>query len=150
VTRNAIGQNDELRERQTSGGFKFNGPTAPMIKPLIVAAIALGLGPMLGSCGGASENGFSAYVADHWPHWAGGMPGDVPPRPGTPGYNEFIAHGQAEQAAPPPPAGAGKPAAVATTQAVAPVAAPALPAPQVAPPDDARSEDSSVRQGGLY
>ena len=54
-------------------------------------------GLTLGLVRRASEDGFSAYVADHWPHWAGGMPGDVPPRPGAPGYDEFIAHGQADQ-----------------------------------------------------
>lgn len=58
----------------------------------IAMAILLGLGPLLGSCGG-----FSGYVADSWPHWAGGLPPDVPPRPGAPGYSEFIAHGQITQ-----------------------------------------------------
>jgi hypothetical protein len=59
----------------------------------LAIAIVLSLAPALASCGGGSESGFSAYVADHWPHWAGGMPEDVPPRPGAPGYNEFISHG---------------------------------------------------------
>ncbi len=58
----------------------------------IAVIILLGLGPLLGSC-----SGFSGYVADSWPHWAGGLPPDVPPRPGAPGYNEFIAHGQVTQ-----------------------------------------------------
>ena len=75
-----------------------------IVKRLIAAAIVLCLGSALGSCGGASENGFSSFVADHWPHWAGGMPADVPPRPGEPGYAEFIAHGQADQNATQPPA----------------------------------------------
>jgi len=35
-------------------------------KRLFKAAILLGLGLNLASCGG--------FVADHWPHWAGGMP----------------------------------------------------------------------------
>jgi hypothetical protein len=61
-----------------------------IVKRHIVIAILLTLGPMLGSC-----SGFAGSVADNWPHWAGGMPADVPPRPGAPGYNEFIAHGQA-------------------------------------------------------
>ncbi|HTZ00889.1 MAG TPA: hypothetical protein VMC05_01045 [Xanthobacteraceae bacterium] len=60
----------------------------------------------LASCAGTSnEDAFSAYVADHWPHWAGGLPSDVPPRPGAPGYRQFIAHGQADQDQLPPPAG---------------------------------------------
>src|SRR4029077_14719041 len=58
-------------------------------KRLFKAAILLGLGLNLASCGG--------FVADHWPHWAGGMPADVPPRPGAPGYADFIARGQAKR-----------------------------------------------------
>ena len=61
-----------------------------IVKRHIAVAILLTLGPVLGSC-----SGFAGTVADNWPHWAGGMPADVPPRPGAPGYNEFIAHGQA-------------------------------------------------------
>jgi hypothetical protein len=60
-----------------------------IVKRHIAVAILLSLGPVLGSC-----SGFAGSVADNWPHWAGGMPADVPPRPGAPGYNEFIAHGQ--------------------------------------------------------
>jgi hypothetical protein len=60
-----------------------------IVKRHIAVAILLTLGPMLGSC-----SGFAGNVADNWPRWAGGMPPDVPPRPGAPGYNEFIAHGQ--------------------------------------------------------
>jgi hypothetical protein len=60
---------------------------------LVKAAFVLGLGLNLTSCGG--------FVADHWPHWAGGLPDGVPPRPGAPGYAEFIAHGQARPEAVP-------------------------------------------------
>lgn len=59
------------------------------IKRLAAAAFALGLGLVLGSC-----SSFSDAVSDHWPHFAGGEPDGVPPRPGAPGYNKFIAHGQ--------------------------------------------------------
>ena len=117
------------------------------VKRWIAAAVLIGLSPLIGSCGGASESGVSGFVADHWPHWAGGMPEDVPPRPGAPGYDEFIAHGQADQAAakPPPPA-AGKPVA----SAAATTSAQPAPAVQVAPSDNNPSEDSSVVKGGLY
>jgi len=54
-----------------------------------VLGVTLGFAAGLASC-----SSFSGYVADHWPHWAGGMPADVPPRPGAPGYTDFIAHGQ--------------------------------------------------------
>jgi hypothetical protein len=117
------------------------------VKRWIAVAGLIGLGPLIGSCGGGSESGFSGYVADHWPHWAGGMPEDVPPRPGAPGYNEFIAHGQADQAAAkPPPSAAEKPVASATTTTNAQPA----PAVQVAPADNNPSEDSSAVKGGLY
>jgi len=148
---------------QTASGF--NPPAAHMIvKRLIVAAIVLAAGSVLCSCGGGSEDGFSAYVADHWPHWAGGMPDDVPPRPGAPGYQQFIAHGQANQDVMPAPATGPNAPAVPAKPVVqtalpapdarggsaAPAAAPvpaAAPAPAV--PQSA-AEDSSVMRGGLY
>jgi hypothetical protein len=131
-------------------------------KRLFTAAIVLGLGLGLASCGG--------YVADHWPHWAGGLPADAPPRPGSPGYSEFIAHGQADQdpanavAAQQPTAGAVQtsaqtgiskpfaPPAAAPATPVAPAirAAPAAQA-QGAPPAGVQPEDPSVlKGGGLY
>jgi hypothetical protein len=138
--------------------------------PAIIVCAALALT----SCAGTStEDGFSAYVADHWPHWAGGMPSDVPPRPGEPGYREFIAHGQADQDQLPPQAGGanaaaapvfqttpgasaqparvtvGKPAPVPAAPAPAPQPAASAPvAAQAAPPPAA--DDSSVVRGGLY
>jgi hypothetical protein len=144
--------------RSLSGHDK---PVADMIaKRCIAAAILVCLGPLLGSCGGANESGLSSYVADHWPHWAGGMPDDVPPRPGTPGYDEFIAHGQADQDATKSVPPGGKPVASATAQPTfqsrpAPVPAPAdqaaTPAVQAVPPaDNISPEDSSVVKGGLY
>src|SRR5947209_17180343 len=73
---------------------RFGSLMAP--RRLIAATTLLGFGLNLASCGG--------FVADHWPHWAGGMPADVPPRPGAPGYADFVAHGQAkaEQVKPEP------------------------------------------------
>jgi hypothetical protein len=129
-------------------------------KRCAAAAVVLCVGAMLGSCaGGASEDGVSAYVADHWPHWAGGMPSDVPPRPGAPGYNEFIAHGQADQNAPPSGSGgtasvvAGKPVLQTAPQAPAVAAEPAKPAQAAAGVESApqsAAEDLNVMKGGLY
>jgi hypothetical protein len=125
----------------------------------IAVAILLSFGPLLGSC-----SGFSGYVSDHWPHWAGGMPEDVPPRPGAPGYNEFISHGQTsgqttgQTNVPPgqdatnsiavrPPAKGDKPA-VTTTKLTAQQTAPA---PREAPAVPSQSSaDPSVGNGGLY
>ncbi len=137
---------------------------------IAAAAVVLCAGFALASCAGtSSEDGFSAYVADHWPHWAGGMPNDVPPRPGAPGYRQFIAHGQADQDQLPAPAGANGTAAApaapvfqttpgapaqppARAEAAAALqAAPAASAPvaaQATPPP--ASDDSSVVHGGLY
>jgi len=135
-------------------------------KRLFKTAILLGLGLNLASCGG--------FVADHWPHWAGGMPADVPPRPGTPGYADFVAHGQAkpepakpeqaklEQAKPEP----AKQDVVNGASSQPPVAAAAQssfeqsPAMQRPPTSNAQirgvtpqedlSRDPSVVNGGLY
>jgi len=102
-----------------------------MVKRLSVALMGLGLGLLLGSCGPVA-----GFTADHWPHWAGGLPAGTPPRPGTPGYADYVAHRQAETE-PPPPAAA---AAGAT--------APAAPAPAAAEPQS--DDDRPVRRGGLY
>lgn len=82
-----------------------------------LAVLLVCCSPLLASCGTTNESGFSAFVADHWPHWAGGMPEDVPPRPGEPGYNHFIAHG--ETSAPTQPSAAAAPAAGPEPQFVA-------------------------------
>jgi hypothetical protein len=60
-----------------------------IVKRLRAAVPVLCLGLMLASC--------ADFVADHWPHFAGGEPNGLPPRPGEPGYQQFIAHGQPNQ-----------------------------------------------------
>lgn len=102
-----------------------------MVKWLSVALMGLGLGLLLGSCGPVA-----GFTADHWPHWAGGLPAGTPPRPGTPGYDDYVAHRQAETEP-------GKPAA---TNAVA--NAPGAPAPVAAEPQS--DDDRPVTRGGLY
>jgi hypothetical protein len=82
-------------------------------KQRIRATIALCLGLTLGAC-----SPFSSYVADNWPHWAGGEPASTPPRPGTPGYAEYIAHGQPRQNPDVAAGAAQSPAASETTQTV--------------------------------
>jgi hypothetical protein len=96
------------------------------------------------------------------------MPDDVPPRPGAPGYDEFVAHGQAGQdlAKPIPPGGQSvasvpvkpvfqkTPAAAQSETQPAPVPAetPAAPESQTAPEPSVNNspEDPSVVKGGLY
>jgi hypothetical protein len=129
-----------------------------IVKRWFAAAVLVGLGPLLGSCGGGTEGGFSGYVADRWPHWAGGMPDDVPPRPGAPGYDEFIAHGQAGQDSTKAISPGGqsvasvpvKPVFQTTTPPAAQPEAP--PQAQTAPEPSADDppENPSVVKGGLY
>jgi hypothetical protein len=102
-----------------------------MVKRLSVALMGLGLGLSLGSCGPVA-----GFTADHWPHWAGGLPAGTPPRPGTPGYADYVAHRQAESEPPKPAAGN----AVAN--------APAAPAPVATEPQS--DDDRPVARGGLY
>ena len=103
-------------------------PAAGMSRRLLAPTLALCLGLGLGSC-----SSFSGFVSDRWPHWAGGLPADAPPRPGAPGYDEFIAHAQAS-----------KDAAAPATVAADKTSAPAAPAGSRAP------NDQGVVQGGLY
>jgi hypothetical protein len=129
-------------------------------RSLALAAL-LGVALALGGC-----SSFAGFVSDTWPTWAGGMPKDVPPRPGAPGYDEFIAHQQRLDGAGPGPvapgagpqagaAGAVAPAAPATTATVQPKTAPrpvSTPAPATRPlsPAYAPADDKSAARGGLY
>jgi hypothetical protein len=115
-----------------------------MFKRLFAPTTVLLACLVLGSC-----SSFSGYVSDHWPTWAGGMPNDVPPRPGAPGYEEFISHQQGGNAPAPaaaavpgaPPAAAPLPAAVnANTGTTA----------QVMPAVNRQPNDRAAVQGGLY
>jgi hypothetical protein len=44
---------------------------------------------MLSGCAADPRPAVSAVVADNVPMWLGGMPKDVPPRPGTPEHNAW-------------------------------------------------------------
>lgn len=115
-------------------------------KWLLARTTVLLLGLTLGSC-----SSFSGYVSDHWPTWAGGEPANLPPRPGAPGYAEFIAHQEGKNAA---PANAKTPVATPAS-ATAPTGATATPAvdnvnAQAIPPAARRIDDQGVVQGGLY
>jgi hypothetical protein len=97
-----------------------------MIKRFVAPMMVLFVCLALGSC--ASVSGF---VSDSWPTWAGGMPKDVPPRPGAPGYDEFLVHQQGKDA----------PTAAASAENAD---APAVPA------GNQPANDRSTVQGGLY
>jgi hypothetical protein len=103
---------------------------------LMVMAASCGLG--LASC-----TGTSGFVSDHYPHWAGGEPHDLPPRPGAPGYDDFISHKGADSDA----ARQAYANAKAAQQAKPPGAQPATaPAASAAP----QADDEAAARGGLY
>jgi hypothetical protein len=137
------------------------------IRRFVAAVLVLGLASLLGAC-----SPFSSSVADMWPHWAGGEPAGLPPRPGQPGYEQFIAHGQPDQNPPAAPAASAAPAAPVAQQAPAGTTAaiaeqkspvreqkpPAFAEPQseeqsgepVPQPVEQPANDSGVVHGGLY
>lgn len=151
--------------RSDKNGHKLAGPmlrrraraataAAGMIKRIVAPTIVLCACLVLASC-----SSFAGFVSDHWPTWAGGMPKDVPPRPGEPGYQAFIAHDQGGQGAASPNATApGVTPAVATAlggAAAAPAAGNvnmrAMPLDQRAvPPGNRQTNDQAAAPGGLY
>jgi hypothetical protein len=61
----------------------------PIKTRAIVAIAAAALAGCLAGCGTINEK-ISAGVSDAIPAWAGGIPADAPPRPGTAQYDEFM------------------------------------------------------------
>ena len=59
----------------------------PLRIPLLLASALVALG--MGGCGSINER-LAAGVSDAIPQWAGGLPRDAPPRPGTAEYDEFM------------------------------------------------------------
>jgi hypothetical protein len=60
-------------------------PHARLLAQLLVAILACGLA----GCGSINER-IAAGVSDAIPAWAGGLPADAPPRPGTAKYDEYM------------------------------------------------------------
>jgi hypothetical protein len=73
---------------------RFNGldadldMTLRLHQPLTVLALVL-LGTSLAGCASINERA-SAAMGDYIPQWAGGLPADAPPRPGTAKYDEWM------------------------------------------------------------
>jgi hypothetical protein len=59
---------------------------ASHIAAIVAAALA---GCSLSGCGTINEK-LSAGMSDYIPAWAGGLPADAPPRPGTLKYDEYM------------------------------------------------------------
>jgi hypothetical protein len=54
------------------------------MRVVLVIGLVLG-GVLLASCGSTG-----AYIGDNLPEWAGGLPKGTPPRPGAPGYDDYV------------------------------------------------------------
>jgi hypothetical protein len=75
------------------GGSTFedcNAEEMPVSRRQIAPLFAIALSAIgLSGCGSINEK-LSAGVSDAIPVWAGGMPADAPPRPGTAKYDEYM------------------------------------------------------------
>lgn len=60
-----------------------------LIRHIAVIAVLAFAGFALVGCGTINEK-LAAGVSDAIPAWAGGLPADAPPRPGTAKYDEFM------------------------------------------------------------
>lgn len=56
---------------------------------IVLVAIALFACSLLGGCASINERA-AAAMGDYVPKWAGGLPADAPPRPGTAKYDEWM------------------------------------------------------------
>jgi hypothetical protein len=73
--------------------------TDPRLFALIgLALLACGLG----GCGTINAN-LAAGISDTLPNWAGGLPADAPPRPGSAKYEEFMKERERKRREAPPP-----------------------------------------------
>ncbi|WJR76337.1 hypothetical protein [Bradyrhizobium sp. NP1] len=61
---------------------------SPAARPSLLLIAALAAATLAG-CASVNER-VSAGVADSLPQWAGGLPSDAPPRPGTAKYDEYM------------------------------------------------------------
>ena len=59
------------------------------LRQIAILAAATRAGWALSGCGTINEK-LAAGVSDTIPAWAGGLPADAPPRPGTAKYDEFM------------------------------------------------------------
>jgi uncharacterized protein YceK len=64
----------------------------------IVIAVAL-LASAVSGCGTINEK-LAAGMGDYIPKWAGGLPADAPPRPGTAKYDAFMAERERQRLMP--------------------------------------------------
>jgi hypothetical protein len=80
---------------------------------IALALVACGLS----GCGSINAN-LAAGISDTLPHWAGGLPPDVPPRPGTAKYEEFMRERERKRLEAPPPKEEGDKSSSASSSAI--------------------------------
>jgi hypothetical protein len=79
---------------------------------LILAAALPACG--LSGCGTINDR-ITPGVVDAIPQWAGGLPAGVPPRPGTPEYDEYMREQERKRLEPAPPKDAAANASMPST-----------------------------------
>ena len=66
-----------------------------MVRNSVFISLLVTAALLLSGCG-AINSSLSGTVADSIPHWAGGLPPDIPPRPSDPKYADYLAKLQAK------------------------------------------------------
>jgi hypothetical protein len=72
----------------------------PFRIPALIALALVACG--MSGCAGINEK-LTNGLADVVPQWAGGLPADAPPRPGTAKYDEFMKERERKRLEPAPP-----------------------------------------------
>ena len=85
-----------------------------------IVALALA-GFVLSGCGAINEK-ITPSVVDAIPRWAGGMPADVPPRRGTPEYDEYMRERERKRLEPAVATDSARPASPASASSASPSA----------------------------
>src|SRR5450631_182905 len=71
-------------------GHRLRPPPMPIRTRQLAAVLAIALLTCgLSACGSINEK-LAAGISDAIPAWAGGLPADAPPRPGTAKYDEYM------------------------------------------------------------
>ena len=96
------------------------------IATIVALALAgLALCCSLGGCSSINEK-LSAGMGDMIPQWAGGLPPDVPPRRGTPQYDEYMRERERKRLEPAVATDSAKPASPASASSASNASAQAL------------------------
>ena len=98
----------------------------PVSSNHIATIVALTLaGFALGGCASINEK-LSAGMGDYIPKWAGGLPPDVPPRRGTPEFDEYMKERERKRLEPAVSADGTKPASPSSPSSASNASAQAL------------------------